>query len=366
MNKKVLRSSVTAFFAALLVTLVVLLLIGKNPLSFLWVIFSAFFTDSTGTLLSGFIIKSVPILFAGLGVAFAFQTGMFNIGAEGQVTMGIFGALAIGLIPGIPTIIHLPLTILGAAFMGAIWGFIPGILKAIFQVHEVVITIMMNYIALYLMKDWLLKYFADPEKAGTQTKILQESVLLKSFGQTKIFGIPANYLVYFAIGILGVVLFSFIINKTKLGFELRTVGKNIDAANYAGMKTKRNMALSMTIAGAFAGVGGAFFLFSTSLVATEGFVQTGIGFDGLAAALLGGSTGIGTYVSSLILSYLDIVSLEIQHVLSVPKEVTAMITSLILFFIAMSYMFDLLWDKTLKIAENKDKKDKKLVEGEVE
>ena len=358
MKNKVLRSSVTAFLAALLVTLIILALIGKNPFAFLYVIFTALFTDTTGNLLTGFVQKSVPIIFAGLGVAFAFRTGLFNIGAEGQVTMGIFGALAVGIIPGIPAIIHLPLTILAAAVMGGLWGLIPGILRAMFNVHEVVMTIMMNYISLYLMRDWLMPLFADPSKSDTQTYAIQDSVALKAFGQTKLFGIPANIILFFIIGILGVILFSTIINKTKFGFELRTAGSNMDAADYAGMKSKRNMALSMAIAGAFAGVGGAFSLISTSLVATGGFTQTNVGFDGLAAALLGGSTGIGTFISGVLFSYLNIVSLEIQYVLDVPKEVTAMIIALILFFIAMSYMFDTAWAKVL--VNKKPKKTKEV------
>ena len=230
-------------------------------------------------------------------------------------------------------------------------------LKAYMGVHEVVITIMMNYIATYLMKDLFLPYFGDPSKSGTQTYPMQPSARLTNLNTIKILNIPLGIIIFFMIGILAVLLYTFIIEKTKKGFEFRAVGLNRHAADYAGINSTKSIAISMVISGAFAGVGGAFYMIFTSTLATGGFAATSIGFDGLAAALLGGSTGLGTLISSLVLSYLEIVSLEIQYLLRVPKEVTGMITALVLFFIAMNKLFDNTWSKKPSRKKDISKKD---------
>lgn len=354
MKKNTILTSISAFVFAVLVILIWLLFLGKNPIEFITILFTAFFNDKNGILISGFFLKISPLIFAAISVAFAFRTGLFNIGAEGQLSMGVFGAVVVGVIPGIPPFIHLPLVILSSFLFGAFWGFIPGMLKAVFKVHEVVITIMLNYIALYLLKDALLPIYADPSKSLTQTYPISENVLLKGLSTTKIIGVPLNSILFFLIALLAVGIFAFIINKTKFGFELRAGGLNRDAAEYAGIKSQRNIMLSMAIAGGFAGIGGAMYVVTLGSVATGGFSGTNIGFDGLAAALLGSSTPIGVLIGSGVLTYLSVVSLEIQQVLSVPKEITEMIVALILFFIAMSYMFDVMWSKIFGKFEKKD------------
>lgn len=339
MNKRPIITSLLAVLAAILVVLLILVGIGKNPLDFLIVLVTAFFVDTNGILISGFFGKIVPLIFAAIGVAFAFKTGLFNIGAEGQVTMGIVGATLVGSIPNLPFLIHIPLVIATAFIFGGLWGLIPGILKAVFQVHEVVITIMMNYIAFYLAKDLFFPLLADPNKV-TQTKELVNSATLQSLSDTKFFQIPLNYLVYFLIALAFIALFYFIIYQTKFGFELRAGGLNPFAARYSGMNSKRNIMLAMLLSGGFAGIGGAFYLMSVGAVGTGGFVQTNIGFDGIAAALLGASAPLGVLIGSGVLTYLNLISLELQYVLTVPKEITDMIIALVLFFIAMSYLFD--------------------------
>jgi len=368
MNKKnnTLLVSISAFLFAVFIALIILLFIGKNPITFLITLVTAFFNDRNGTLITSFLSRIVPLIFASIGVSFAFRTGLFNIGAEGQVSMGVFGAVLVGIIPGIPPGLHLILVILSAFVFGAIWGFLPGLLKAYFGVHEVVITIMMNYISLHLLRGYLMPLFADPEKIH-QTLPLQESATFRrTFENFSFLRVPLNYWLFLIIGLLAIALFAFIINKTVFGFELRAGGFNKDAADYAGMKSKRNIILSMVISGGFAGIGGAFFILTSITTATNGFSQTGYGFDGLAAALLGGSTPIGSLIGSGVLGYLSAVSTKLQQLVGIPKEITEMIVALILFFIAMSYLFELSWTKILrKKVETKKTNDVTNAGGEV-
>ncbi|MGL5042779.1 MAG: ABC transporter permease [Culicoidibacterales bacterium] len=347
MKKNPILSVISAFAFTLIIILLVLLALGKSPLDFLWVLFSSFFFDTKGNLTSSFFQQLAPLIFAAIGVAFAFRTGLFNIGAEGQLILGIFGGLLVGSIQGIPVLVHIPLMLVGGFVFGALWGFIPGVLKAYFKVHEVVITIMLNYIALYVAKETLFPIFGDPATTMRQTYRLSDGLMLDNLKGSKFLNIPLNNLIYFLIGLLAIGIFYFIINKTTFGFELRAGGLNRDAADYAGIKSKRNIMLAMTISGGFAGIGGVVYLLMMGSIATNGFEATNIGFDGLAAALLGSSTPLGVLFGGTVLTYLNVVSLEIQQVLSVPKEITSMIIALILFFIAMSYMFELFWKKVL-------------------
>ncbi|GBU11316.1 ABC transporter permease [Erysipelotrichaceae bacterium] len=359
MNKTKILSLLSAIIFAILVVLIILILLGKNPFDFLVVLFTAFFHDENGNMISNFFQQISPLIFAAIGVAFAFKTGLFNIGAEGQVTLGILGALVVGYIPNIPVFIHLPLVLLSGFIFGAFWGFIPGVLKAYFKVHEVVITIMLNYIALYLVKDTFFPIFGNPATTNRETLALADSLTFKNLAGLKILRIPVNFWIYFLFALLAVGVFYFIIYKTKFGYEIRAGGLNSDAADYAGIKSKKNMMLAMMISGGFAGIGGAVYLLMIGTIATNGFELTNIGFDGLAASLLGSSTPIGVLFGSTILTYLNVISLEIQQVLIVPKEITSMIVALILFFIAMSYMFEKFWDKRLQKSEKKQPKNRK-------
>jgi len=364
MNKKSLLISISAFVFALFIALLILLLLGKNPIEFLIALFTVFFNDKNGTLIRSFFTRIVPLTFSALGVAFAFRTGLFNIGAEGQVSMGVFGAVLVGTIPGIPVGLHFLLVILTGFIFGAVWGFIPGVLRAYFEVHEVVITIMMNYIALYLLRGLLLPMFSDPLQNHQTLPLQPSATLTQLFGETEILNVPLNYWVFLGFALIGVAVFYFIINKTVFGFELRAGGLNEAGAKYAGMHSKRNIMLSMTIAGGFAGIGGAFFMLTSVTTATASFSQTGYGFDGLAAALLGSSTALGAFAGSGILAYLSAISTKIQQLVGVPKEITEMIIALILFFIAMSYAFELFWNKFSKDKPKKNRTTSKLKEEE--
>lgn len=320
---------------------IIMLITGENPLILFKSVLRAVLginLDNLGSNRDIFSIRTMgtyfayvmPIVLTGLSVAFAFRTGLFNIGAEGQVLVGSMAAAVIGILFDGPAIILLPAVILGGALAGAVWGFIAGYLKAKYNVHEVVVTIMLNYIARYL-SNYILKQL--PGSTSSDTVRLNENALLQSDFLRKI---TNNSQLHwgFIIVIIAIIIFSYIINKTTFGYELKAVGYNPFAAEYAGMKVKRNAALSMAISGAFAGLAGVIVVAGTfgkgrMLVSFENY-----GFDGIAVALIGGNTGIGSLFSGMLLAALKAAQ-PIMSGKGVPDAIVVIISASIIVFVAM-------------------------------
>ncbi len=280
--------------------------------------------------LGEYLVYSMPIILTGLSVAFAFRTGLFNIGAEGQMLVGSFAAIAVGiLVPG-PSFIILILMILSGMLAGGIWGLIPGYLKAKFNVHEVVVTIMLNYTALYLTNYYLKQL---PGSTNSKTVELAQGLTLKSEFLKNL----TNYSRLhwgFILVIISIFVFWYIIEKTTFGYELRAVGYNKDAAKYAGIKVERNAALSMMIAGAFAGLAGVLisigtFGYGRILPGAEGY-----GFDGIAVALVGGNTALGSLFGGLLFGALNAAK-PIMQTQGIPRDIAIIISSMIVLFVAM-------------------------------
>lgn len=277
-----------------------------------------------------YMLYVMPIMLTGLSVAFAFRTGLFNIGAQGQLLMGAFATTWIGITFDLPAIILIPMVVLGGAILGGIWGFIAGYLKARFNVHEVVVTIMLNYTALHLT-NYLMKEMPGSDSART-VDLNKGARLTSEFLDEITMGSGFHF--GFIIVILAVIAFWFIINKTTFGYELKAVGYNPHAAEYAGMKVKRNAALSMAISGAFAGLAGVI------LVAGEfgyGRIVAGLetyGFDGIIVALVGGNTAIGSVFGGLLMGSLKAAQPLMQGY-DITKEIAVIISGSIIVFVAM-------------------------------
>lgn len=292
-----------------------------------------------------YFVSVIPLILTGLSAAFAFRTGLFNVGGEGQVVVGAFFATYVGLMFDLPKFLFVPVVILAGALGGAIWGFIPGILKAKFNVSEVVVTIMLNYTGLY-MTNYFLKQL--PGSTNARTADLPEAALLKSEFLSSITN--NSRLHYgFIVAILAVIVFWFIIEKTTFGYELKAVGYNQFASRYAGMKVERNAALSMAIAGAFAGLAGAILVTGTFgygrvLASSEGY-----GFDGMAVALIGNSTGLGTVLGALLFGALKAAQ-PIMQINRIPRDIAIIIISSVVVFIAMSNGIRMLLEK-IKVKE---------------
>lgn len=287
-----------------------------------------------------YFVYAMPIILTGLSVAFAFRTGLFNIGAEGQVIMGSLIAAAVGVLFDLPIVIQLPICIIGGMLAGALWGYIAGFLKAKYNVHEVVVTIMLNYTALYLSAA-ITK--ALPGSTQEKTVPLHAGALLKS---TFLQNLTGNSRLHFGIVlvILAVIAFDYIINKTNYGYELKAVGYNPFAALYSGMKVKQRAAEAMAISGAFAGLAGVLIVSGTFGYGRTLFEFENYGFDGISVALLGGNTAIGSLLGGLLLAALK-ASQPLMSAKGVPDAIVDIISALIIMFVAMKYGIVFILDK---------------------
>jgi simple sugar transport system permease protein len=323
---------------------VVLLATGKSPAAML----EAMVKGVTGLDLQDrtfnprhvgeFVAQTMPIVLTGLSVGFAFRTGLFNIGAEGQLLAGSLAATGVALWVPAPPGLHAPLVVLAAMAAGAAWGAVPGYLKARFNVHEVVVCIMLNYVALYLNNWAVVELFGSVDHVRTAT--FPAAATLKSAGLSAItHGSRLNW--GFVPVLLSLLAYWFLIERTTFGFRLRAVGFNKDGARFAGMKVDRSIVASMAIAGAFAGLAGALvtagiFNFGRALPAAEGY-----GFDGIAVALVGGNAALGILLSGLLFGMLKAGQLLMQ-VQGIPKEIASIIQASILLFVAMKHGIDYL------------------------
>lgn len=275
------------------------------------------------------LVQSTPYIFGGLAVALGFRAGLFNIGVEGQIFIGAATGVWAGYaITGLPSIIHIPLAMLFGALGGALWGFIPGILKAKTGAHEVITTIMMNYIAFRLV-DWLLKFpMKDPNEFTPKTPWIQVTAQLPRF-----FEQPIRFHLGFFIAILMAILVYLLLFKTTWGMELRMVGANPNAAKYAGIKITTATVVAMALSGALAGMAGANEVLGVNYRLLPAF-SSGYGFDSIALALLGKNHPFGVILSSLLFGFLRNGARSMQLTVGVPIDIVSILQAIILAFIA--------------------------------
>ncbi|MFP3918142.1 ABC transporter permease [Lysinibacillus telephonicus] len=315
----------------LIIGAIVMAISGFSPVEGYVALWNGIFMD---TYTMGETVRQItPYVFAGLAVAFAFRTGLFNIGVEGQLIMGWLAAAYVGFKFDLPTVIHLPLALIAAAVAGALWAFIPGLLKAKLQVHEVIVTIMMNYTALHVANSLIGTLSGGDER----TPKVQETASLRS----SFFESLTDYSRMhwgFVVALIAVLVMWFILEKTTRGYELKAVGFNKHASQYAGMNVNKNIILAMVISGAFAGLGGAMEALGTfeNMSKLHGF--TGIGFDGIAVALLGANQPFGVLLGAILFGSLKNGGLNMPSEAGVPTEIVNIVIALIIFFVASGYI----------------------------
>ncbi|MEE1132116.1 MAG: ABC transporter permease [Caryophanon sp.] len=327
-----------SIIVGLLVGAVVMLVSGYDPVQGYTALWNGIFGDSYT--IGNTIRQITPYILAGLAVAFAFRTGLFNIGVEGQLLMGWLAAAWVGYAVELPRIIHLPLAIIAAAIAGGLWALLVGYLKARLNVHEVISSIMLNYTALYITNA-IIKSLSD---GGFKTETVLPSATLRAQwlrDMTDNSSLHLGILVALAM----VLVMWFLLEKTTRGYELKAVGFNQNAAEYAGMSVKKNIILAMTISGMFAGLAGAMEALGTFQNASIKAGFTGVGFDGIAVALLGANTPLGVVFGATLFGSLKYGALNMPNEAGIPEEIVSIIIALIIFFVACGYVIRLLLEK---------------------
>ena len=296
--------------------------------------------------ISNTIVFTTPLLLTGVAVALPFRAGLFNIGAEGQLLAGAVACTVIGVkFSNLPAPILLSMVLLGGTLAGAIWAGIPGVLKATIGAHEVVTTIMLNYVA-----QWLVRYMivggplqaahgfssSDPIGAGARLP-----TFLPNDNSLIIFGLPAGvYRVHtgLLIALAAVGIFAFLLWRTSLGYEIRAVGQSQRAARYAGVSVRRTIIVTMLIAGAFAGLAGAVQIAGVDHSLTDKYFADTTGFDAIAVALLGLGSGVGIILASILFGALHAGGSVMQSDAGISSSLVLVLEALILFSIAANFL----------------------------
>jgi simple sugar transport system permease protein len=278
--------------------------------------------------ISNTLVQAAPLMFGGLAVGIAFKAGLFNIGVAGQFLVGAFTAAVVGSnLAQVPTNFAAPISLLAGAIAGGLYGFIPGYLKARTGAHEVVTTIMLNSIAALLLAWAVADIFRDPTQSFARTADIGNARLPVLFGRNVHLGVPLAFIAVFII--------KFLLDRTTLGFEIRTVGANPNAARYAGIRPVLILTLTMVIAGVLSGFAG-----SIQLLGLIGFYSSGVspnvGFDSITVALLGRSSPLGIMAAALLFGAFRAGQglMQINTNGLVPIEVIDVIQALIILFLA--------------------------------
>ena len=330
-------------FLGLLAGAILMVIVGSNPFAGYVFLFSGGLMNIER--IGNTLATATPLILTGLSVAFTFNTGLFNIGGSGQLLAGGLCATAVGLTVVAPKPLLLMAMLIAAIAGGALWGFVPGVLKALFNVHEVVATIMMNWVAYWVVYYTVPAYFKD-DFLETESRRIPEFASLRVPWLTELFdGSYLNlgiFVAVAAVSIIGVVL-----GKTVLGYQLKAAGLNRYAAEYGGMKVNRNIVLSMTIAGALAGLGG--------LVLYTGYavnIQIGVlpthGFDGIAVSLLGSNSAVGVLFSALFFGLLHSGKGFMNAMTEIPPQIGDTIIAAIIYFAAAGVLIERFLNRTKK------------------
>ena len=360
---KILRRPITstliAIFFGFLVAAAVLAVTGYSPAASFRALFSGIF--SRPKYISNMIIKATPIILTGLSVAFAFKTGLFNIGAEGQYIAGTIASVCVVFLLNVNPIVEIPIVVLAGVAAGGVFGGIVGYLKAKFGIHAVITSIMLNWIALYL-SNYIVNQprFHQPNSTSTYAVNASSFTMLLPNWKTSDAGMaalrPHKWLYEVMLktdvnfGFLVAVVFAVaiwcLLYRSAKGYELRSVGFNRDAAEFAGINVNRNITESMLIAGALAGLAGALAITGTSphkLTQLAAFENNG--FNGLSVALIAGSSPIGCIFAGLLFGGLLYGGQSVQNDVGAPTEIINIMIGIIVFFVALVKVVPALADR---------------------
>ena len=323
-----LRSALPQIIAVLLALLVgalVLLATGYSPIDAYRAVLVGAFGDihAIGQTLT----HATPIIFTALAFLFSFKCGLFNIGAEGQLLIGGFFAAMVGIfITGLPVFIHLPLALIVGAAGGALWGLVPAILKAKLGASEVITTLMLSYVALYVTS-YMVNYPFKAPGWVSQTIPIAPSAELPGILP------PTQLSISFVLALLSAIIVAYLLGRTTIGYEVRAIGLNPNAAESGGIDIKKGMVLALVISGALAGLGGAGEILGVHHRYIDGF-SPGYGWDGLAVALIGGLNPYGAIFAAIFFGALRSGGQTMSRVTGVPLDIVFVLQALVILFVA--------------------------------
>jgi simple sugar transport system permease protein len=317
---------VIAILLAFLVGAVVLVVTGYSPLDAYGAMLQGAFGDTYG--IGQTFTQATPIIFTALAFLFAYKCGLFNIGAEGQFLVGAFTATLVGISLGwLPFFIHVPLALIAGAVGGALWGFIPAVLKARLGAHEVITTMMLSYVALYVT-GYMVNYpFREPGSWVARTVFIWPSAELPRILQ------PTQLSASIFVALLLAGLTYYILQRTTIGYEIRAIGLNPSAAEAGGISVGKGIVLALAISGAMAGLGGAGEVLGVHRRFIEGF-SPGYGWDGLAVALVGGLNPAGILLASVLFGALRSGGMTMTRTTPVPLDIATILQALVILFVA--------------------------------
>lgn len=328
---------VFATLAALIVGAVMLLLLNVNPIEAYAALWEGAFGSQNA--LAETLVKATPLLLVGLGICISFRGDVINIGGEGQMIVGAIIGTQVGLrMVDSPGWLVVPLALLAGFAGGALWGGIPGFLKAYFNVNEILSTVMMNAIAVQLMTFLLRGPMIDPAQAELASKIPQTARLMENFRLPR--WIPTRLHLGALIAVVLAVLVYILLWRTTWGYRIRSVGQNPDASAYAGIKVKNYIVLALVLSGAFAGLAGVMQVYGVNYrMITDGSGSgfTGrAGFNGIVAALFGQLHPLGTIPASILFGALLVGANKMQRVVQVPSALVIALNGLVVVFVVSS------------------------------
>ena len=347
--------TLVSILLGLIVGAIVLALAGYNPLSAYQKIIEGIFKSPRNV--GWAIVNSTPIILTGLGVCFAFKTGLFNMGAEGQFIIGTTVGFLLGSLLDLPPIIHVIVTVLVALVAGFIYGGIAGFVKAKFGIHEVISTIMLNWIAFYLQNFVVYRYRMPNSMSSFEVKESAKITLVKNAAQKydgifgQFFKAPIHMGIIFSI--VCAILIYFILAKTSLGYKLKAVGLNKEASEYGGINVNNKIIQSMAISGAICSLAGVSQILGYTYSLPILSAMENFGFDGLAVALLASNNPIGCIFSGIFLGSIKYAGGNLQRSMGVPSELISIIIGTIILFTAIPLIFRILKAKMNKKSKRK-------------
>jgi ABC-type uncharacterized transport system permease subunit len=328
---KSLINSLLPVLLAFLIGAVIIILIGQSPLTTYWVMLSKTLLDWKGFLKT--LHFASPLILTGLAIAITFKANIFNMGVEGQMLVGAFFAGVVGFtLKGLNPFLHIALCLLTGIVCGMIFALIPAVLKAYFKVNEMVVTLMLNYAIIEILRVLSQTVFRDPTAGYVATPPIADSAMFKRLWGTSL--TP-----FFFLTIAVFILMFFVFKKSKLGYEVTAIGKNPEFAEASGMNVRKKIIIIMLISGALSGLAGAGFMMSEKFKYTLDFSgNPGLGWDGMLIALLGGHNPAGIIVAAIFYSALKTGSDSIGIFANVPKEIVGIIQGLIILFLAIRFV----------------------------